>query len=72
VPSIQWTPGTLSLGIKWPGCEADHSSPAHVKNDTAIPVLPQTSSWHNAQLIKHRVKFSFIGLEYERHILSNK
>jgi hypothetical protein len=25
--SIQWVPGALSLGIKWPGLEADHSPP---------------------------------------------
>jgi hypothetical protein len=24
-PSIQWEPGALSLGVKRPGCEADHS-----------------------------------------------
>jgi hypothetical protein len=24
-PPIQWVPGALSLGVKWPGCEADHS-----------------------------------------------
>jgi len=25
-PPIQWVPGALSLGVKWPGCEGDHSS----------------------------------------------
>jgi len=25
---IQWVPGALSLGIKWPGPEADHSPPS--------------------------------------------
>jgi hypothetical protein len=32
-PPIQWVPGTLSLGVKWPGREADHSpqSSAEVK-----------------------------------------
>jgi hypothetical protein len=32
--SIQWVPGTLSLGVKRPGREADHSPPssAQVKN----------------------------------------
>jgi hypothetical protein len=24
----QWVPGTRSLGLKWPGCEADHSPPS--------------------------------------------
>jgi hypothetical protein len=33
-PPIQWVPWALSLGVKWPGCEADHSPPssADVKN----------------------------------------
>jgi hypothetical protein len=33
-PPIQWLPGALSLGVKWPGREADHSPPctAEVKN----------------------------------------
>jgi hypothetical protein len=31
---IQWVPGALFLGVKWPGREADHSPPssAEVKN----------------------------------------
>jgi len=33
-PHIQWVPVALSLGVKWPGHEADHSPPpsAEVKN----------------------------------------
>jgi hypothetical protein len=27
-PTIQWVPGSLSLGVKWPGREADHSPPS--------------------------------------------
>jgi hypothetical protein len=27
-PPIQWVPGALSLGVKQPGREADHSSPS--------------------------------------------
>jgi hypothetical protein len=27
-PPIQWVPGVLSLGVKWPGREADHSPPS--------------------------------------------
>jgi hypothetical protein len=30
-PPIQWIPGALSLGVKWPGCEADHSPPSSSK-----------------------------------------
>jgi hypothetical protein len=25
---IQWVPGALCLGVKWPGREADHSPPS--------------------------------------------
>jgi hypothetical protein len=41
-PPIQWTLGALSLGIKWKGCEGNHSptSSAKVKNGGAIPPLP--------------------------------
>jgi hypothetical protein len=28
---IQWISGTLSLGVKHPGCEADHSTPSSAK-----------------------------------------
>jgi hypothetical protein len=38
--SPQWVPRSLSLGIKLPGCEADHSPPssAEVKNcGSALP-----------------------------------
>jgi hypothetical protein len=27
-PPIQWVPGALSLGVKWPVHEADHSLPS--------------------------------------------
>jgi len=33
-PPIQWAPGALSLGVKWPGSESDHppTSTGEVKN----------------------------------------
>jgi hypothetical protein len=39
---IQWVPGALSLGVKWPGHEVDHSPPssAKVKESGAIHPLP--------------------------------
>jgi hypothetical protein len=42
-PLIQWVPGVLSLGVKQPGHEADHSPPssAEVKMFGAIPSFPQ-------------------------------
>jgi hypothetical protein len=40
--SIQWVPGALSLVVKRPGLEADHSHPssAEIKNGGAIPHAP--------------------------------
>jgi len=42
-PSIQWVPGALSLGVKWPGREADHTpqSSAEVKNAWSYTSTPQ-------------------------------
>jgi hypothetical protein len=47
-PPIQWVLGTVSPGVKQPGCETDNSPPSsvEVKNGGAIPALPHTSSWH--------------------------
>jgi hypothetical protein len=55
-PSVQWLPRDLSPEVKRLVREADHAPPssAEVKNGGAIPPLPHTSSWHSAQLIKHR------------------
>jgi hypothetical protein len=30
-PPIQWVSGALSLGIKWPGRETDHSPPSNAE-----------------------------------------
>jgi hypothetical protein len=49
-PPIQWIPGGLSLVVKRPGREADHSS--HLVSRSrmrgAIPPLSNTPSWHGA------------------------
>jgi hypothetical protein len=47
-PPIQWVSGALSLGIKRPKREADHSPP-----------LPNMLSWRSARL-QHRDNFTFI------------
>jgi len=41
-PPIQWVPEVPSLGIKRPGCEADHSPPctAEVKNECSYTSTP--------------------------------
>jgi hypothetical protein len=59
-PSIQWIPGTLSLGIKRPGRESDHSPPfsAAFKNAWRYTSTPQYvfMPWC---LVKHRDNFYF-------------
>jgi len=30
-PPVQWVPGALTLMVKQPGCEAEHSLPSSVK-----------------------------------------
>jgi hypothetical protein len=50
-PPIQWVPAVLSLGVKRPGREADHSpsSSAEVKECAGLHLRsPNTSSWHCA------------------------
>jgi hypothetical protein len=59
-PPIQWVPGALSLGVKRPGHEADHSSPSstEVKNVKLYLRSPDTPSWRGSQL-KHRDDLTF-------------
>jgi hypothetical protein len=58
-PPIHWVPGTLSLGLKCPRCEADYSAPssAEVKNAWSYTSTPQYvfMAWC---LVKHRDKFT--------------
>jgi hypothetical protein len=62
-PPIQWVPGALSLGLKPPAREADHSptSSTEVKECKELYLYsPNIPSWHGAQLkIKHRDDFTF-------------
>jgi hypothetical protein len=47
---MQWIPAAISLGVKQPDREADHSPPSSVdvKNGGAIPPLLSMSSWLSA------------------------
>jgi hypothetical protein len=60
-PPIQWLPGALSLGLKQPGREADHSPPssAEVKNAWSYSSTPQYDfmAWC---LVKHRGNFTLL------------
>jgi hypothetical protein len=52
-PPIQWVPGAISLGLKRPGREADHSPPrsAEVKEWVELYLHSHiTPSWRGAQL----------------------
>jgi len=52
-PAIQWVPGTLFLGVKRPGREADHSPlySAEVREWVEMYLhSPNTPSWCGAQL----------------------
>jgi hypothetical protein len=54
-PSIQWVPGALSLGVKWPGRETVHSPPsgAEVKECVGLYLhFSNTPSWRGAQFKK--------------------
>jgi hypothetical protein len=57
LPPIQWVPGAISPGVKWPGREDDHSPPtsAVVKNTSIY-----TSTWRSIPpLVKHRDNFTW-------------
>jgi hypothetical protein len=54
---IQQVPGSLSLGVKRPGREADHSPPSSAEVKERVELYlhsSNTPSWHGAQL-KHKV-----------------
>jgi hypothetical protein len=63
-PPIQWVPGALSLGVKRPGRETDHSpsSSAELKEWVEIYLhSPNTPAWRVAQF-KHKENFTFTGI----------
>jgi hypothetical protein len=52
-PPIQWVPGALSLGVKRPGSEADHSPPTSAEVKECMQLYlhsPNTPSWRGAEL----------------------
>jgi len=45
---IHWLPGALALGLKRPGCEADHSPPSTAEFKEWVELhlhSPNTPSW---------------------------
>jgi hypothetical protein len=59
-PPVQRVPGVLSLGVKRPGREADHSPPscADVENASRYTSTPQYV-FMALYLVKHRDNFTF-------------
>jgi hypothetical protein len=60
-PPIQWAPGALSLEVKRPGREPDHSHPSSAEVKECVEIYlhsPNTPVWRGAQL-KHRDYFTF-------------
>jgi hypothetical protein len=52
-PPIQWVSGTLSLGVKQPGRDADHSLPSSAEVKEWVELYfhsPNTTSWHRVRL----------------------
>jgi hypothetical protein len=69
-PPIQWVPGALSLGVKRPGREADHSPPSTAEVKELVELYlhsPNTPSWGGAQL-KHWDIFTFYFSRNSVHI----
>jgi hypothetical protein len=60
-PAIQWVPDSLSLVVKRPGREANHSPPSSPEIKEWVELYlhsSNTPSWRGAQL-KHRDNFTF-------------
>jgi hypothetical protein len=58
---IQWVLGALSLGVKWPCSETDHSPPSSAEVKEWVELYlhsPNTPAWRGAQS-KHRENFTF-------------
>jgi hypothetical protein len=62
-PPMQWVPGALSLRVKRPGREADHSPPSSVEVKECMELYfysSNTRSWRGAQLkYTENVAFTF-------------
>jgi hypothetical protein len=74
-PPIQWVPRALSLGVKWPGREVDHSpsSSAVVNNAWRYTSTPPYTFMEWCSVKKHRDNFTFsFTLLYDElfHLLS--
>jgi hypothetical protein len=67
-PLIQWVPGVLSLGLKRPGRETDHSPPSSTEAKERVELYlhsPNTPSLRGAQLKKQKGDFTFYHFRHE-------
>jgi hypothetical protein len=48
---IKWVPKALSLGVKWPGREADHSSPSNAEVKNAFSCTSTTPIRHHGVVL---------------------
>jgi hypothetical protein len=59
-PPIQWVPAALSLGVKRPGREADHSPPSSIEVKECVELyLHSQYVFMTWCLVKHRNNFTF-------------
>jgi hypothetical protein len=69
-PPIQWVPGALSLGVKRPEREANHSPPSSAEVKGCVELYlhsPKMPSWRDAH-VKHRDNFTFYLYLLESHL----
>jgi hypothetical protein len=61
-PPIQWVPGVLPLGVKWPGHEADHLPPSNAKVKNVWSFTSTSPICLHGMVLsqeKHRDNFAF-------------
>jgi hypothetical protein len=60
-PPIQWVSGAISLGVKRPGRETDHSPPSSDEVKECVELYfhsPNTPSWRGAKLSRGSLVFT--------------
>jgi hypothetical protein len=71
-PPIQWVPGTLSLGLRLPGREANHSPPSNVevKNAWSYTSIPQYAfmAWCSVKIQGHLYLYIIIIISHHLYL----
>jgi hypothetical protein len=66
-PPTQWLPGSPSLGVKRPGCEADHLPPSSAEVKERVELYlhsPNTPLWRGDQLKLRDNFITFCNIRY--------